>query len=97
MITWNNAIVAKQFNMTVQDMLDWSQDMQPSYKVMVEEDTNPDDGEAMDFIKVLYTDGDDGMMLFSENGCDNEVQIEMSSCHVEIAPKFMIKIMKEFK
>ena len=95
MITWNNAIVAKQFNMTVQDMLDWAQDMQPSYKVIVEEDT--DDGETMEFIKVLYTDGDDGMMLFSENGSDDEVQIEMSSCYVEIAPKFMIKIMKEFK
>ena len=96
MITWNNAIVAKEFGITVEELLDWAQTGDSAYKVLVKTGKDMMGGGLIFTTFVLYTDGDDGMILFSEDS-DEELRIEISSCFVYISPKIIKKIMKEFK
>ena len=86
---------AEMVGMSFQEFLDWSQSFEEDLIVLDKFDV-----ETGDFYKkLIYTDGDEGVMIFSssQEGRDG-ISVSLVGCsYVEISPKMMKKMLKEFK
>ena len=83
------------FEMTEDEYYDWTSSMDADFKVAQVEEEDIDGTFNSKY--VMYTDGDGGVALFNISPDTGGVQITMDSKWIDIDPKTMIKIMKEFK
>ena len=74
--------LAEEFRMSPKQMKKWGQSFQPSYK--------------WNGHKVLYTDGDDGFIVFSRSADDDMIEISQHSNYANIPPTIVVEIMDFF-
>jgi len=74
--------LAEEFGMSLKRLKKWGQSFQPDYK--------------WNGYKVLYTDGDDGFIVFSRSGDDDMIEIKQYSTYANIPPTIVVQIMDFF-
>jgi hypothetical protein len=86
--------VADVMQMHYDDFLDWIHSFKANYSHIY--DVDWDTGEET--TKIVYTDGDEGVMLVEKSSESNGLCIQLVGCsYVEIPPKLLSEIMKELK
>lgn len=70
-----------------EELLKWAQDMQPDFII----------NRSGDAVQIVYTDGDDGLMIFTPIVCeildDCGIKIETISAYCDIADEDLITIL----
>ena len=90
---WDYAKVAKALKIPVEDVYEWCQSFKSDYKII--KATNENEPTFL-----LYTDGDDGMMVMYHCGEVHEeggVKMELSSRYVDIHQDTLLAMLDEFR
>ena len=90
---WDYAKVAKALKIPVEDVYAWCQSFKSDYKII--KATNEDEPTFL-----LYTDGDDGMMVMyhcCEVHEEGGVKMELSSRYVDIHQDTLLAMLDEFR